>query len=234
LQLESGTGKPAPALKNVQAGKLKINIKGDGELALVAKPFTIEQLGEGQWRVQVQAGSKEQLSEIVPHIAAALKIPEERLREQIAAAQGSIVSQRPAAIYQQIVFDGPDALRSMVKASLVLWSTLVGNDEIRSAPYHAARDFVVNGDEQFLLKQTHLDSRFFVDVERMKFAFGPIFNLIYVRSDQAGRVIGHFLVQCGGVAIHAGRNWCRTECEDRIDFKPFESQPMVGPCGRRL
>jgi len=26
----------------------------------------------------------------------------------------------------------------------------------------------------------------------MKFAFGPIFNLIYVRSDQAGRVIGHF------------------------------------------
>jgi hypothetical protein len=161
-------------------------------LVLVAKPFTIEQLGEGQWRVQVQAGSKEQLSEIVPHIAAVLKIPEERLREQIAAAQGSIVSQRPAAIYQQIVFGGPDALRSMVKASLVLWSTLVGNDEIRSAPYHAARDFVVNGDEQFLLKQTHLDSRFFVDVERMKFAFGPIFNLIYVRSDQAGRVIGHF------------------------------------------
>jgi len=32
----------------------------------------------------------------------------------------------------------------------------LATNEIRSAPYHAARDFVVNGDEQFLLKQTTL------------------------------------------------------------------------------
>jgi hypothetical protein len=192
LQLESGTGESAPKLKNVQAGEHKINIKGDGELELVTKPFTIEKLGNGQWNVQIRARSEEHLAEIVPHLAAALKIPEERLREQLAAAQGSIIIQRPRAVHHEFAFGGPDAIRSMVKASLVLWSTLVGNDEVRSTPYDAARHFVVNGDQLFMHDRTHLDSRPFVNIERMKVEFGPLFNMIYVRSDATGRVVGHF------------------------------------------
>jgi hypothetical protein len=35
-------------------------------------------------------------------------------------------------------------------------------------------------------------SRPFGDIERMKAAFGLMFNLIYVRSDERGRVVGHF------------------------------------------
>ncbi len=35
-------------------------------------------------------------------------------------------------------------------------------------------------------------SQLFDDVEKMKAEFGPLFTLIYVASDDAGRVIGHF------------------------------------------
>ena len=192
LQLESGTGKAAPTLKNVQAGEHKVNIKGEGGLELVAKPFTIERLGDGRWNVQIRARSEEHLAEIVPHLAAALQIPEDQLRAQLAGAQGSIINERAGAVHHGLRFGGPDAIRSAVKASLVLWSTLVGNDEVRSAPYDAARQFVVNEDEQFFSLRTHIDSRPFGDIERMKAAFGLMFNLIYVRSDERGRVVGHF------------------------------------------
>ncbi len=192
LQLESGKGNAAPTLKNVQAGEHKVNIKGDGSLELVATPFTIERLEDGRWNVQIRARSEEHLAEILPHLAAALQVPEEQLRAQLVGAQGSIIYQRAGAVHLGLLLGGPDAIRSAVKASLVMRSTLVGNDEVRSAPYDAARQFVVNGDEQFSLNRTHIDSRSFGDIERMKAAFGLMFNLIYVRSDERGRVVGHF------------------------------------------
>jgi hypothetical protein len=192
FQLESGTGKPAPALRGVQAGNHKINIKGNGELELSAKPFTIEDLGDGNFNVRVQARSEEQLAELIPHIAKAIKKPEDVVRAQFAAVQGSIISQRPGAVHHALSFGGPDAIRSTVKAGLVLWSTLVGNNEVKGAPYAAARHFVVNGDEQFDRQRTHLDSRLFPEIDRMKAAYGPLINVIYVRSNDAGRVVGHF------------------------------------------
>jgi hypothetical protein len=192
LQLESGTGKSAPTLRNVTSGEHKVNITGDGELELVAKPFTIEWLEDGKWNVQIRARTEEHLAEIIPNLAAALKITEESLRAQLGLAQASVVSQPAGPVRHDIRLGGPDAICSAVKASLVLWSTLVGSEEVRSAAYDAARHFVLNGDEQFSLNRTHIDSRYLVDVERMKAEYGPMFNLIYVRSDAAGRVIGHF------------------------------------------
>lgn len=190
--LESGRGNPAPTLKKVQAGRQKINIKGDGELELADKPFTIDDLGDGKYNVQIRARSEDHLTQIVPNLAAALKIPEESLRDQLSAAQASKISQRPGTVHFAPSFGGPDAIRSMVKASLILWSTLAGNDEIRGAQYAAARNFVINGDQVFNTKKTHLDSRAFDEIDRMKSEFGPLFNLIYVRSNDTGRVVGHF------------------------------------------
>src|SRR4051812_14744058 len=43
LQLDSGTGKAPPMLRNVKAGSDTINVRGNGTLELVEKPFTIEQ-----------------------------------------------------------------------------------------------------------------------------------------------------------------------------------------------
>ncbi|MGP0010886.1 MAG: HNH endonuclease [Methylocella sp.] len=192
LQLESGSGDVAPSLKKIQAGKHKINIKGDGTIELVDKPFTIEQLEDGQWNVQIRARSGEHLAEIVPHLAKALKIPEENLRAQLGGAQASLITGRPGVVRHNLRLGGPHAIRSAMKACLVLWSTLVGNDEVKSVPYDAGRKFVLDGDEQFLRNRTHIDSRQFDDVERMKAAYGLLFNMIYVRSDGLGRVIGHF------------------------------------------
>jgi hypothetical protein len=192
LQLESGTGNAAPSLKNIQAGEHKINVKGDGTIEAVDKPFTIEQLEDGNWNVQIRARSEEHLAEIIPHLARALKIPEESLRAQLVSAQGSLITGRPGVVRHELVLGGLDAIRSAMKACLVLWSTVVGNDEVKSAPYDAARKFVLDGDEQFFRNRTHIDSREFADVERMKAAYGLLFNMIYVRSDGLGRVIGHF------------------------------------------
>jgi HNH endonuclease len=138
LQLESGTGKAAPSLKNVRAGEHKINLRGDGTLELADKPFTIEWLDEGKWNLQIKARSEEHLDELNPHIAEALKITEESLRQQLGrGARASLISKRPDAVHHEIGLGGPDAVRSAAKACLVLWSTLVGNDEVRSAPYEA-------------------------------------------------------------------------------------------------
>jgi hypothetical protein len=192
LQLESGTGNVAPSLNNIQAGEQKINIKGDGTLEIVHKPFTIELLEDGKWNVEILARSEEHLAEIIPHLAKALKISEENLRAQLGGAQASLITRRPAAVHHELRLGGPDAIRSAIKACLVLWSTLVGNDEVKSAPYDAARKFALDGDGQFLRDRTHLDSRQFAEVERMKAAYGLLFNMIYVRSDELGRVVGHF------------------------------------------
>ena len=157
LRLKSGSGDLPPALKKVQAGAHKINITGDGRLELADKPFIVEKLDNDRWNLSIKVSSEDELNRFLPHIAAQLRISEESLRAQLANAEMLMISERPGAIGQELGLGGPDAVRSMVKASLVLWSTLVGNDEIRGAPYDAARRFVQDGDEQFNLMRTRLE-----------------------------------------------------------------------------
>ena len=179
----------------VQAGTQKIDTKGDGRLELVDRPFTVKELGNGRWTLQISldgANFEEELRRLIPHIAAKLKITEVQLRGLLLGAQPSLISERPGTSGHALALGGPDVLRSIIKASLVLWSTLVGNSELKRAHYDPARRFVVEGDERFNLDRTRLDSRIFEDVDKMKAEFGPLFNLIYVCSDDAGRVIGHF------------------------------------------
>ena len=130
LQLESGTGKAAPTLKNVQAGEHKVNIKGEGGLELVAKPFTIERLGDGRWNVQISARSEETSGG--DRATSRGGAPNSRRPATSAISRGPriIINERAGAVHHGLRFGGPDAIRSAVKASLVLWSTLVGNDEV--------------------------------------------------------------------------------------------------------
>jgi hypothetical protein len=67
----------------------------------------------------------------------------------------------------------------MAKSCLELWTTVAGNDEIRSTLYDAARRFVLNGDEEFNRTKVHLDSRMLPQVDELKRRFGAFFNLIY-------------------------------------------------------
>lgn len=92
----------------------------------------------------------------------------------------------------ELSFGGPDAIRSLAKSCLVLWGLTVGNDEVRSPPYEEIRNFVLNGDSNFVESRTHLDGRLVPNAELIEAKFGPFFNLIYVRSDERGRVFAHF------------------------------------------
>ncbi|HEX9462074.1 MAG TPA: HNH endonuclease [Alphaproteobacteria bacterium] len=192
LQLDSGTGNAPPMLRNLKSGSDTINIRGDGTPEIVAKPFEITKRPDGNYDLKIMARSPEQLAQIVPHIAAKLGWTEERVINLIKSSTGSIISKRPAPVHLKLSFGGPEAIRSITKSCLELWALATSNEEVKSGPYDAARNFVVNGDDQFNRTRSHLDSRYLPHSDTLKKKFGELFNLIYVRSDDTGRVIGHF------------------------------------------
>lgn len=212
LQLESGTGKSPPQLKNVAAGSEMISFDSKGKPTLAGKPFVITQRPDGNHDVQIVVNSPEQLQAIVPHLAARLRMPEDKLRDAIANGLARMILKRPGTVHYRLSFGGPLSNRSAVKSVLVLWALKVGNDELKSSLYDNARDFVLSGIAAFDGKRTyeeakkfldetphpfnkdgvHLDSRHLPISEELVKRFGPFFNLIYVASDANGRVIGHF------------------------------------------
>jgi hypothetical protein len=193
LQLKSGTGAPPPMLKMVKAGNDTTDIRRGGGIRLVIrKPFAIVNEADGKTRLQVTVGSIEQIEALIPHMAAALKISEERLRELISKAEGTFEERSPDPIQLGFQPGGSEAIRSTAKSCLVLWATLVGNDEIKNCAYEDVRRFVKDGNDEFLSNRTYLDSRIYEASDRITAAYGPAFNLIYVKSNAQGRVVGHF------------------------------------------
>lgn len=192
LQLDSGSGNPAPALKKIKAGNDIINIQGDGKLSLVVKPFKWENLPDGRVNIEINAESMEHLEKLIPDIAAATKISEADLRNQLAGAEIRQIERRPGTVHASLSFGGQDAIRSATKACLVLWALHVGNEQVRGPAYKAVRDFITDGSDTFSSTRTALDARYLNAIDRIKSKYGPVFNFIYVRSDESGRVIGHF------------------------------------------
>jgi hypothetical protein len=192
LQSRSGTGKSPPMLRNVRAGRDIINIRGEGISEVVERPFTITPRDDGSHNVQIKARSEEHLAELIPHVAAALGISDEQMRDQLKGSEARMVAPRPGQVHFPLTFGGPDVTRSMTKSCIELWATLVGNDEVKLQPYAAARNFVLMDDMEFLEYRVHLDSRPLPHLAQFITHFGDFFNLVYVRSDGNGRVIGHF------------------------------------------
>jgi len=161
---------------------------------LVTKPFEIRKHADGRFDLRIMARSLEEIDRLVPHIAAALALPEDNLRHQLANGQAMMVEQRPEVVPFNMTFGGSDALRSAAKSCLVLWALKIGNDEVRREPYASVRNFILNGDDRFVRMRTQLDTRALDAIGQIKEAYGPLFNLVYVRSDHAGKVIGHFTI----------------------------------------
>jgi hypothetical protein len=59
LQLESGSGRMAPSIKNVKAGDQTLHLKGDGRIDLITKPFSTSPNADGSVSVQIHARSVE-------------------------------------------------------------------------------------------------------------------------------------------------------------------------------
>jgi hypothetical protein len=84
LQMQSGTRKPPPTLKGVASENEKLRIAGDGSMQLQGRPFEVEKLDGGTVKVQIKARSIEHANSLIPNIAAAIGMPEEDLRKQMA------------------------------------------------------------------------------------------------------------------------------------------------------
>lgn len=195
LQLESGTGKPPPALKNIQAGGESISIGSDGRPRLVKPPFIVTDLPDGKFNVEIHARAPEDIQKMIPHLAARLRMLEEDVIKQITQnGQASLVEKRPGGVRHHIAFGTEESLRSVAKSCLVLFATVAGNEAVKSAPFDEARSFVLQGDLAFNKARIQIDSRDVPGLDEWKKQFGPFFNLVYVRSNEAGRVIGHFAI----------------------------------------
>lgn len=192
LQLDSGRGRPPPMIRNLPSGNDIINLTNESTPELVAKPFTVRKLGDGRFDVQILTQSMDDLAPYIPHIAAQIGCSEEELLEQLTAATATYTERRPETVHHAISLGGPLAVRSAAKSALVLWATVVGNVEARSPPYDDVRRFIVTGDEAFNLARAHLDSRYLPHSDELQRRFGKFFNLIYVRSNEQGRVVAHF------------------------------------------
>ena len=51
LQLQSGTGKQPPMLRNIRAGAKRINFRNDGKPELVTSPFKVTEHSDGRVRI---------------------------------------------------------------------------------------------------------------------------------------------------------------------------------------
>lgn len=189
LLLPSGDGKPPPKLKAIVAGDLIIDMMGDGRLRAVHKPLETR-IGESEFSIHLRVGSLDELAQYLPHAAASVDMTVDQLLERYQSGTAEIGFRPPGIVNFNFEFGGVNFLRSLVKSSLELWATLVGNDQVRGSSFALARSFVVDGGEDFMAR-VQIDSRP-VPIEGLQDRFGPIFNLIYVSSDDAGRVIGHF------------------------------------------
>jgi hypothetical protein len=192
LQLDSGGGRAPPMLRNLQSGSDIINLRNDGTPELVVKPFSVRKLEDGRFELQITAKSIDEAARYIPHIAAQIGCSEEQVLEILKSATGSCVERRPDTVHHALGFGGPLAVRSAAKSALVLWATLVGNEDVKLQPYEQVRNFVVAGDEAFNQARVHLDSRYLPQSDRLQHRFGAFFNLIYVRSNEAGCVVAHF------------------------------------------
>lgn len=159
LRIESGTGNHAPKLTKVKAGTDVVNLCGDGTLEIKQKRLFFPELPDGCKSVQLNAGSLEQIAKFIPNIAAKLRITEADARSLLLAADVRKVERTPDPIHFDLTFGGQEAIRSTAKACLVLWALKVGNDEVRSPAYQAARDFVIVGSDDFYNSRTALDTR---------------------------------------------------------------------------
>lgn len=196
LQLESGSGRPPPGLGRHQAGNETVKIDNDGTPQLVIKPFTVMPLGDGRYSLQITARSAEEIEAYIPRMAAQMQTTEENVRAHISGAEGTIVSRRPGQIHFRMPMGGAYECKSLLKSCLVLWATRLGNDELRATAYATARSHVTELDRAETSAEPpviiRIDSRPLPQLELLKARYGEFFNLIYVRSDAGGRVVGHF------------------------------------------
>lgn len=196
FQLPSGTGSAPPQVRSLPSEKGPIDLKADGAPDLKFKPFTVISRSDGTADIALNLRSLDELLRWVPHIAAVLGTTENKLWRQLQGVQGKrIITPAPRARIQ-FSLGGEDPLRSIVKSCLVLLSTVTGTELLRMPPFAEARRFVQEGGMDFNISRCSLDARLLPEAvdEVLSRDYGPLFNLIYVKSNDRGQTIGYFVL----------------------------------------
>jgi|GEM_PF-1724585 len=195
FQMRSGSGQVPPGIKQVSTSSGTVNFEADGTPRPVgSKPFTAMPKADGGWELSFNVASEEQLRIYVPHAAAAMGMSEDRLWGQIEGREASLQTNYVGAVHSSMQCGGEEAVRSITKSGLALLATLTGTAVLRASPFASARGFVLKGDAKFLEQSTAMDARALPSpaYEHLVEAHGPMFNLIYVKSDAQGRTLAYF------------------------------------------
>jgi hypothetical protein len=142
--------------------------------------------------VELRVTSAEQLRKILPDLARALRLPLADVKASLRSAQVRHVSQRIGTQEHHISLGGAEAMRSMLKTCLTLWSDRHGADELQKPIYDDARRFVRHSSDDFVHSICQIDFGPLAGSDALVSRFGQHFNLAFVASDQAGRAVGYF------------------------------------------
>ncbi|MEJ5155752.1 HNH endonuclease [Gluconobacter wancherniae] len=190
--LRSGDGELPPAIRNAPSSVGPINLLGDGTPNQRSKPFTVEAIDD-QVSVKFQVASLSELASYVPHAVAAAGVTEEALWSALEQQPGIEKVSYPNAVTLALNCKEVDSVRAIAKSCLVLLATQTGSDRLKGPEFSKARDFIKKCEAEAA------QGLFTEDGRRMPTAaydaliktYGPLFNLIYVRSNAEGRTLAY-------------------------------------------
>ena len=191
LNLSSGDRRTPPPLQVTIEENQKFVVWPDGRIELRQKPFIIEKRSDGGFDVTIKAKDLEHVDSLIPHVAAAIGISEENLRNQLGRANAREIIQPGPQVTRNMAFGGHDPLRSLAKSCLVLWNKSGQDNAIKESPFDAVKVFVTRGDQTFLSNKIKLDGRPIPGADILASKFGPIFNLIFIKSDRNGKILAY-------------------------------------------
>jgi hypothetical protein len=196
FQMPAGSGKEPPRVRNVTSTDGPINLEPDGTPDLRTKPFTVTPKGDGTYDLSFNVSNMEELARYVPHAAAQMGKTEDELWAQIEGKTAQKRTSYAPPIHFQLQLGGEEVLRSIAKSSLALLATVTGSEALRELAFADVRRFVMDGDTQFNLNRADIDARQIPSpaFEHLVETYGPMFNLLYVKSDGTGRTVAYFVI----------------------------------------
>lgn len=129
----------------------------------------------------------------VPHAAAAAGVTEEALWSALEQQPGVEKVSYPNAVTLTLNCKEVDSVRSIAKSCLVLLATQTGSDRLKGPEFSKARDFIKKCEAEAAQGLFTEDGRLMPTAayDALIEAYGPLFNLIYVRSNAEGRTLAY-------------------------------------------
>lgn len=193
FQIRKGDGAAAPSLVRELSNNETVILGGDGSSRMrIKRQMSFPTGPDGGKGFRGSFTSLSNLLEQIPNIAGALRLTEGETVTKLEEAEATLTETSVPEISSSLEVGGVEDIRAATKACLVLWALKVGNQEIQYDQYNASRQFVKNGGAEFQNMKTAIDTRRCCIASKIEQHYGPLFNLIYIRSNAEGRVVGHF------------------------------------------